>query len=389
MKDYFVDLHIHLGQTASGKPVKITASNQLTLEAVLEEAKDRKGLDMVGIIDCHVPEVLVQLRNGLTDGIMKEHAGGGLIFNDLTLILGTEIEIYDENCHGPIHALCYFGTVERMVTFSRWLSSRLKNITLSTQRVYEHAVIIQEKVRELEGLFIPAHVFTPFKSLYGKGVVQSLTEVFQLNLIDAIELGLSANTEMATSLSELDCYTFVSNSDAHSVGKIAREYQKIRMLTPSFEELRLALHERKGRGIVANYGLDPHLGKYYHTACEKCFSTVESTTDVSCIRCGHPRFTKGVSTRIKEIQDQDESARKRPPYIHQVPLDFIPGVGPKTLEKLRNTFQTEMNILHEATFEQLSDIVGEKVATLITKARNGQLSFHAGGGGKFGKIATE
>ncbi|WP_078380097.1 endonuclease Q family protein [Sutcliffiella halmapala] len=389
MKDYFVDLHIHLGRTASGKPVKITASNQLTLEAVLEEAKDRKGLDMVGIIDCHVPEVLVQLRTSLDNGIMKEHSGGGLVFNDLTLILGTEIEIYDENCHGPIHALCYFGTIERMVTFSRWLSARMKNITLSTQRVYEQAVIIQEKVKELDGLFIPAHVFTPFKSLYGKGVMKSLTEVFQLNLIDAIELGLSANTEMAICLSELDCYTFVSNSDAHSVGKIAREYQKIRMLTPSFEELRLALHERKGRGIVANYGLDPHLGKYYNTACEKCFFTVNSTAELSCPNCEHKRFTKGVSTRIREIQDQSATVRKRPPYIHQVPLDFIPGIGPKTLEKLRNTFQTEMNILHEATFDQLTDVVGEKVALLITKARNGELTFHAGGGGKFGKIVSD
>jgi PHP family Zn ribbon phosphoesterase len=72
-----------------------------------------------------------------------------------------------------------------------------------------------------------------------------------------------------------------------------------------------------------------------------------------------------------------------------VPLDFIPGVGPKTIGKLRNVFQTEMNILHEATFEQLQQVVGEKVALLIIKARSGKLSFHAGGGGKFGRIVSE
>ena len=37
---------------------------------------------------------------------------------------------------------------------------------------------LQKKVKELDGIFIPAHVFTPFKSLYGKGVNKSLIEVF-------------------------------------------------------------------------------------------------------------------------------------------------------------------------------------------------------------------
>ncbi|WP_223702419.1 endonuclease Q family protein [Sutcliffiella deserti] len=389
MQDYFVDLHIHLGRTEQGKPVKITASNLLTMEAVLEESKFRKGLDMIGVIDCHVPEVLLQLQRWVKEGTVVEHEEGGLLFGDLTLILGSEIEILDENCHGVIHALCYFPTMEYMMEFTRFLSSRQKNITLSTQRVYENAVVIQEKVRELNGLFIPAHVFTPFKSLYGRGVQKSLREVFNPELIDGIELGLSADTAMASRLSELDCYTFVSNSDAHSTAKIAREYQRIKMIAPTFTELKLALHERTGRAVTANYGLAPHLGKYHLTACEKCFHVKEASAQGSCVKCGHHRFTKGVSSRIKEIQDQQSTTRKRPPYIHQVPLDFIPGVGPKTLLKLREAFQTEMNILHEATFEQLQRVVGSKVADLILKARSGKLSFHAGGGGKFGRIAPD
>lgn len=388
MQDYFADLHIHLGSTVSGKPVKITASRKMTIEAVIDEAKERKGLDMIGVIDCHVPEVLVQLGNLVKEGVAKEQSGGGLLFGETMLILGTELEIYDENCQGLIHVLSYFPTRETMIEFSRWLGERLKNITLSTQRVYENALVIQEKVRELNGLFIPAHVFTPFKSLYGKGVIRNLTEVFDPKLIDAVELGLSANTAMASGLSELDRYAFVSNSDAHSVGKIAREYQKIRMMGLTFEELRDALHEMGGRGITANYGLDPHLGKYYRTACEKCLQVVDSAVEMveNCPSCGHVRLTKGVSVRIEEIRDQAESARVRPPYIHQVPLDFIPGLGPKTLLKLREVFGTEMRILHEATLEQLAATVGEKVALLIVKARRGELAFHSGGGGRFGRV---
>ncbi|MCA1321691.1 endonuclease Q family protein [Bacillus tianshenii] len=388
MQDFFADLHIHLGSTTSGKPVKITASRKMTIEAVIEEARIRKGLDMIGVIDCHVPEVLVQLGKWVKDGSAHEKPGGGLQFGETTLILGTELEVHDDNCKGLIHVLCYFPTRETMIEFSRWLGERLKNITLSTQRVYEKAVGIQEKVRDLGGLFIPAHVFTPFKSLYGKGVERSLKEVFDPGLIDAVELGLSADTAMASALSELDRYSFVSNSDAHSVGKIAREYQKIRMMEPTFKELKAALYERDNRGISANYGLDPHLGKYYRTACIECLRVIEGVGTVveNCPDCGHARLTKGVSVRIEEIRDQAHSLRARPPYIHQVPLDFIPGLGPKTMLKLRAVFGTEMKILHEATFEALSEVVGEKVAHLIVRARNGELNFHSGGGGRFGRV---
>lgn len=388
MKDYFADLHIHLGRTDSGKPVKITASNKLTLEAVLEEARFKKGLDMVGIIDCQVPEVLIGLRNRIASGELVELVDGGIRMGDLTLILGAEIEIYDENCQGLIHALCYMKTVENMVEFSNWLSKRMKNVTLSTQRVYENAIAIQHEVNRLGGMFIPAHVFTPFKSLYGKGVKKSLAEVFEPKLIDAIELGLSADTSMAGRLSELSEYAFLSNSDAHSVGKIAREYQKVRMKEPSFEELRLALREVDGRGVVTNYGLSPQLGKYYTTVCEKCFTPFVNE-DSDCGRCNHPKFIKGVSDRIEELADNEGPLRRRPPYIHQVPLDFIPGVGPRTLEKLRGVFGTEMGILHEASHDELVEVVGEKVASLIVAARSGTLAFKAGGGGRFGRVSKE
>ncbi|MEA3322555.1 MAG: endonuclease Q family protein [Bacillota bacterium] len=386
MQDYIVDLHIHLGRTASGKPVKITASNQLTLEAVLEEARFKKGLDMVGVIDCQVPEVLIGLRNRIASGELMELVDGGVRMGDITLILGAEVEIYDENCQGLIHALCYIKTVERMVEFSNWLSKRMKNVTLSTQRVYANAVDIQHEVHRLGGLFIPAHVFTPFKSLYGKGVKWSLNEVFESELIDAIELGLSADTYMAERIKELEKYTFLSNSDAHSVGKIAREYQKVRMKEPSFEELRLALKEVAGRGVVANYGLSPRLGKYYTTVCEKCLTPFLQGKDI-CSSCDHTKFVKGVSDRIDELADKEGLLRHRPPYIHQVPLDFIPGVGPKTLSKLRGVFGTEMGILHEASYDDLVEVVGEKVASLIVAARSGKLAFKSGGGGRFGKVS--
>lgn len=386
LQSFFVDLHIHIGRTESGKPVKITGSKNLTLNNILETASSQKGLDLIGVIDCHSPEVILEIEALIDNGEMIELPEGGLRYQKTTLIPGSEIEIYDEKCHGPIHVLAFFPSIQRMKHFSKWMSTQLKNIQLSSQRIYCDGITLQNKVHELGGLFIPAHVFTPFKSLYGKGVQKSLTEVFDPNLIDAIELGLSSDTDMVKGISELEQYTFVTNSDAHSLGKLAREYQKIRLSEPNFKELQLALQEKEGRHIETNYGLNPLLGKYHQTACADCGEQLEGDATY-CSHCGSKHLVKGVSLRIKELTDLTTPTRKRPKYIHQVPLDFIPGVGPKTIERLLSAFGTEMAILHSATVEQLEQVVAKNTAQTIELARKGELTITVGGGGVYGKLS--
>jgi uncharacterized protein (TIGR00375 family) len=272
-----------------------------------------------------------------------------------------------------------------MREFSKWMAERMKNITLSSQRMYVNGIELQKKVRELNGLFIPAHIFTPYKSLYGRGVTSSLSEVLDPAYIDAVELGLSSNTAMADQIEELHSFSFVTNSDAHSLPKIGREHQKVKMAEPSFEELRKALHRIQGRKIVANYGLDPLLGKYHRTTCDNCLVVLENTLEL-CPLCSGSKIVKGVYDRLLELKSYSGIHKKRPPYIHQVPLEFIPGLGPKTLEKLRDYFKTEMAILHEAPEEALRTVLSSQIAESIIKARNGTLTFQSGGGGKYGKV---
>lgn len=384
MNHYFVDLHIHIGRTESGRAVKITGSKDLTLKNILKTASSQKGLDLIGIIDCHSPEVICEMEQLIEEEKMVELPEGGLRFEKTTLIPGTEIEIYDNHCQGPIHVLAYFPTLETMKKFSDWMKPQLKNIHLSSQRIYCDGKTFQRKVRELQGIFIPAHVFTPFKSLYGKGVKKSLAEVFEPELIDAIELGLSSDTNMVKGISELNKYTFVTNSDAHSLGKLAREYQKMQLKEANFKELHLALQEKEGRKILANYGLNPLLGKYHSTACAHCGEP--NVKEAECPNCGSHQFIKGVSIRIEELSDKKEITRKRPPYIHQVPLDFVPGVGPKTIQRLIQHFGTEMAVLHEVTLQQLEKVVSKKIAETIDLARKGKLNIQVGGGGVYGKI---
>ncbi|TKD69927.1 endonuclease Q family protein [Pseudalkalibacillus hwajinpoensis] len=382
MQNIYADFHIHIGRTVSGKAVKITGSNSLTLSSILTESSERKGLDMIGIIDSHVPEVIQEIENRISNGQGYELEKGGIRFDSLTLILGTEIEIYDQNCHGPIHVLVYLPNLAKMKHFSEWLRIRMKNINLSSQRIYEEAIIVQEKTKELGGLFIPAHIFTPFKSVYGKGVVQSISEVFDATRIDAVELGLSANTMMADQIEELHAYPFLTNSDAHSTPKIAREYQHMLLQSPSFTDWDKAIRGVEGCKIIANYGLNPVLGKYHETICSDCNSIVIGT---HCMKCGSKHVIKGVSNRIKELSTSSCSPA-RPPYIHHVPLEFIPGIGPKTLDRLLDYFGTEMNILHRAEKDELASVVGYKLAHLIVLSRQGNLTFKEGGGGTYGKV---
>jgi uncharacterized protein (TIGR00375 family) len=386
MRHYYVDLHIHIGRTWTGKPVKITGAKSLTFTNIIEHARNEKGLNMIGIIDSHSPEVILEMESLMESGEVLEHPDGGLIYGDLTIIPGSEIEIYDEQCKGPIHVLCYFPTIKIMREFSSWLSHHLKNITLSSQRVYISGLELQRKVKELGGLFIPAHVFTPFKSLYGKGVQKSLTEVLDPTLIDGIELGLSSDTEMADQIKELHDYTFVTNSDAHSLAKIAREYQVMEMKEPTFLELKKVLQGTEGRRVIANYGLDPKLGKYHKTVCADCLNHV-SKEDNACPHCGKGKIIKGVADRILELKTAENGKVGRPSYIHQVPLEFIPGLGPKMLDKLLQHFGTEMAILHEVPDDALKEVVPNKIAELIAKAREGKINLFAGGGGRYGKIA--
>ena len=378
-------MHIHIGRDKYGKPVKITGAKSLTLTNILMESSRNKGIDMIGVIDCHAPAVQEEIKSLIDNGEASELPEGGIRFERVTLILGSEIEIYDENCLGPIHVLVYLPTLSSMEAFSKWLSTRMKNITLSSQRYYGSAKQLQYKVKELGGLFIPAHVFTPFKSLYGKGVRCSLGEVLDPDLIDGIELGLSSDTQMADQLSELHRYTFVTNSDAHSLPKIAREYQEVVMQNPTFKEFNWALHRVDGRQIKRNFGMNPLLGKYHTTVCSNCFEQV-STDITRCPKCGSTKIIKGVSDRIEELKNTDKQEVERPDYLYQVPLEYLPTLGPKTFQKLLNAFGTEMEVIHHTPYQNLIEVVPEKLANSIIQMREGKLPIKAGGGGKYGSI---
>lgn len=77
-----------------------------------------------------------------------------------------------------------------------------------------------------ECLFIPAHAWTPHFSVFGSNSgFDSLEECFGelAPHIKVVETGLSSDPPMNWRLSQLDRINLVSNSDAHSPGKLGRE----------------------------------------------------------------------------------------------------------------------------------------------------------------------
>ena len=387
MNEYFADVHIHIGRTYKGKPVKITASRNLTFSSIVREAYERKGLDLIGIIDMHSPEVIEEAEELLRSGEMSELAGGGLRYGNMTVLLGSEVELRFDEFQGTAHFLAYLPTLTEMKLFSQWLATKVKNVQLSTQRMYATMDELQSQIETQGGLLIPAHVFTPFKSVYGN-CTDSMAKLLDSSKIPSVELGLSSDTEMADRISELHSKTFLTNSDAHSLQKIGREYQRLLLKECSFSEWSQALWGENGRKITANYGLHPKLGKYHVTRCANCDELVHKNTSSHCPLCGHRQLIKGVSNRLEEVADLAKAKHPahRPPYIHQVPLEFIPKLGPKKREQLLNHFKTEMNILHHSNFGELSAIIGEDVAKLILSNRTGNISFVEGGGGTYGKV---
>ncbi len=394
MYEIFADLHVHIGRSENGKPIKITAAKSLNFANIAKECADRKGINVVGIIDCASPYVIEDIENFLKTGEAYELQDGGIIYKDkVCILLGSEVETSEISrtgkC-GSAHNICFFPHLKDIKGFSKELSKHLKNITLSTQRSDLSGYELIDIVEKYNGILIPAHVFTPFKSYYGN-CTDRLQYIFKekFDKIFAIELGLSSDTYLADMISELETKTFVTNSDAHSLPKIAREYNKMLVKDISFKEIVKALKNEEGRKIIANYGLDPKLGKYHRTYCDDCEKSIETKEPVEvCPICGGKNVTFGVFDRIELIKDKQKtkSPKNRPPYIYQVPLNFIPGVGGKTIDKLLSAFETEMNILHRLSEDDIEAIVGNKIANNIVRAREGKMIVHSGGGGNYGKV---
>ena len=145
--------------------------------------------------------------------------------------------------------------------------------------------------------------------------------------------GFRPDPPMNWRVSNLDGRTLVSNSDAHSPSKLARE-ANLFGTELSFPAMSEAL--RTGEDFLGTIEFFPEEGKYHldgHRKCNVCLTPPESlANDCLCPVCGKP-LTLGVLHRVEALADRQEGRlpERRHPFFSLVPLvdilSNILGVG--------------------------------------------------------------
>ena len=86
MYEVFADLHVHIGRSENGKPIKITAARSLNFANIAKECAERKGINIVGIIDCASPYVIADIEEFLKTGQMLQPNHGLIQVPDIATI---------------------------------------------------------------------------------------------------------------------------------------------------------------------------------------------------------------------------------------------------------------------------------------------------------------
>lgn len=254
-----------------------------------------------------------------------------------------------------------------------------------------------------EGMYIPAHIWTPHFSLFGaKSGFDTIEECFEelTPYIHALETGLSSDPAMNWEISALDGYQLVSHSDAHSPSRLGREAD-LMDIELSYQGLWNAV--QKGEGLEGTIEFFPEEGKYHfdgHRKCGVCLSPKEAEKYQGiCPVCGK-KLTMGVDHRILQLSDREEGAFAMPesgrPYESLVPLPEVISacVGFSTASKkvqrqyemLLENLGSEFQILREVPIEDIGLTGGDVLAEGIRRLRKGEVIRKPGFDGEYGKI---
>lgn len=459
---FFADLHIHSRFSRA-------TSRELNPYSLDLWAR-RKGLSLIGTGDVTHPEWLAELEACLTpaedglfilrkdsvgaassDGRFSGQKAGSLISDagsgiqdachpaNPRFVLSAEVStIYKAGDRTrKVHHLLLLPSFEAAKAFQNGLKKAGGNISsdgrpilgLDSRDLFE--ILLKADPRSI---LIPAHIWTPwFSALGDKSGFNSIAECYRdlADQIGAVETGLSSNPPMNWSVSSLDNYMLVSNSDAHSPENLGREATILEGAL-SFSALHDVLCPRLSADqdrsvppaaeIAGTIEFFPEEGKYHydgHRACNKLLSPSESAAlgDI-CPVCGK-RVTVGVLHRVMELADRPieesrpwsyerDSGTKRRPYYPLVPLREILGelfgVGSASqrvgrayaaiCEGLAETGKGELDLLlsdsHEYAIKfsrRIPELSSELFAEALRRLRAGQVRLSPGYDGEYGKAA--
>ncbi len=387
MKEFDCDLHLH-GLYSGG------VSKSMEIPVIGEQAK-LKGLHLMASADILCKQWIEHAKKTLIEenGVFLEKE------SRTPFILGGEI-----NDSSKVHHIFFLPDFNAVEELQKKLQQfgKLDGMGFGRPTLKLNAEQLAEKVHEAGGIIGPAHAFTPYYSVYAH--FNSVKECYgsQGNRIKFIELGLSADSYFADLIEENHSFEFFTFSDAHSPWphRIGREFTRIKMKKPSFEELVKALERKNERGTTLNVGLNPREGKYHCTACNSCYEKY-SPQDAQrlkwrCPKC-HGTIKKGVRHRILELASFTEEIHpeQRPQYLHIIPLAEIIkislGVENINSQKVQSLwrefidcFESEIKALIDEPVVELAE-VNEEVTKKIESFRLGRVLYKSGGGGQYGQ----
>jgi PHP family Zn ribbon phosphoesterase len=199
---------------------------------------------------------------------------------------------------------------------------------------------------------------------------------------------------------QLDRYTLVSNSDAHSCERLGREANLLD-IELSYPALLGALREGPPRGFLGTVELFPEEGKYHydgHRACGVCQDPARTRSAGShCPVCGR-ELTQGVLNRVLQLADRPDGHRREgaADYTPLVPLkelvSEILGKGAQTkavaaaYEGLLESCGSELEILLSVPVHDIERAAGDLVAEAVRRVREREVSTEPGYDGQYGKV---
>ncbi|MFP3867651.1 MAG: UvrD-helicase domain-containing protein [Desulfobacteraceae bacterium] len=408
--EIIADLHIHSHfSRATGKLADL---EHLDLWAAY------KGVDLLGTGDCTHPGWLEEMAARLQpvdDGVyqlrpelaLARQVGGprwAAVSPTRFVITGEISSIYKKQGRTrKVHTLVLLPSLEAAQNLSARLG-RLGNVTSDGRPILGlDAKHLLEVILEVEpqALVIPAHVWTPWFSVFGsKSGFDSLEECYEelTDQIFALETGLSSDPPMNWRWSALDRFLLVSNSDAHSPRKIGRE-ANILTVPATYPALTHAL--KTGTGFRGTIEFFPEEGKYHLDGHRKCRQRLQPAETKKwqglCPVCQKP-VTLGVLHRVQELADRQTP---EPPegvagYESLIPLPeilaeiFQVNSGSKKVEenyfRLLDRLGPELAILRRVPVEELQRQGGPLLAAAIAKIRQRQVHIEAGYDGEYGTI---
>jgi len=410
---YIADLHIH-SKFSRATSKNLTPRNLAAWASI-------KGINLLATGDFTHPGwmemISTQLKaeeNGLfslreTRGLEQEVPwfAGSIEARDIRFMLCTEISsIYKRGGKvRKVHNLVFMPGLDAAVKFNTRLG-QVGNLASDGRPILGlDSRDLLEMVLETDpqAYVIPAHIWTPWFSLFGsKSGFDRIEDCFGdlSSEIFALETGLSSDPEMNWLWSALDRFSLVSNSDAHSGEKLGRE-GNIFSGEMSYAGVRSALRREDGatrfEGTLEFY---PEEGKYHLDGHRKCGVVLEPEETRRhkgiCPACGKP-LTIGVLNRVFTLADRNAPVhpQHQPQFSSLVPLpeviSEILGAGPGTKKvqsmygQLVRDFGSEFNILRKVPTDDLQRS-SKILAEAIRRMRQGIVHRHSGYDGEFGRI---